>query len=979
MAKRPVHEIEKKWQERWEQDGVYRAEDMGKAEKFYGLIEFPFPSGEGLHVGHPRSYVAIDAVARKQRMLGKNVMYPIGWDAFGLPAENFAIKNKVKPQEATQKNIANFTRQIKSMGLGFDWSREVDTTDPKYYKWTQWQFLKFFNSFYDEVEQRARPIEELPAHLNKDDYRMAFKAASTINWCPRCKIGLANEEAIGGVCERCGNPVEKREKAQWMIRITKYAERLLKDLDTVDYLEKIKAQQINWIGKSEGAYVDFSISGSKNPFDKVTVFTTRPDTLFGATYLVMAPEHPLIATWLKEGDIKNQSEVQAYQSATAGKSEMERTAEGKEKSGCVLKGIEAVNPANGEKISIWISDYVLAGYGTGAIMAVPAHDERDHEFAKKFGLPIKNVIDPIAARSDVADRTDFKVKQKIVGIVEDGKGNVLTLKWPPELGGRFFLGGTLEEGESPEQAALRELAEETGYTDAEVVEVSDETFDYKYFAYSKNTAHQAFTRFVRLKLRSMKQVEQKLEQDEAGKFVVEWIPIVQARKEVSEVLHVYAFEKFIDGKIYTGEGRAARSGFLDGLPTWKAKDDMTSWLNEQQKGQKAITYKLRDWVFSRQRYWGEPIPIVICKKCGYVPVPEKELPLMLPDVEAYEPMDSGESPLAAIRDWVEVDCPSCGGKAERETDTMPNWAGSSWYFLRYCDPHNDQELASAEKLKYWMPVDLYNGGMEHTTLHLLYSRFWYKFLWDLRIVPEECGSEPYAKRRSHGLILAEGGEKMSKSKGNVVNPDDVVNEYGADVFRVYEMFMGPFDQPVPWDTNGIEGVRKFLEKVWGLYVDGKDVETSEEIETLYNQSIKKVTDGIDLLHFNTCVSQMMILANGFADIGGIPTKMKDGFLQVLAPFAPHMAEELWSMMEKKGSIHRSSWPSYDSSKLHASTFELVVQVNGKLRAKIVVDADISEADAKAIALRDENVQKNLAGKEPKQVIYVKGKLISIVV
>lgn len=813
MAKRPVHDIEAKWQAQWEKDGVYRAADAGqtKAEKFYGLIEFPFPSGEGLHVGHPRSYTAIDAIARKRRMEGQNVLYPIGWDAFGLPTENFAIKMKVTPQEATKKNVGNFTRQLKMLGLGFDWSREVDTTDPKYFKWTQWQFLKFFDSYYNEVEGRARPIDELPPNFNKDEYRMAYKAASTINWCPRCKIGLANEEAQGGVCERCGNPVEKREKAQWMIRITKYAERLLKDLDTVDYLDKIKAQQINWIGKSEGAYVDFKVGK-----DVVTVFTTRPDTLFGATYLVLAPEHPLVEAWIKDGVVKNTDAVRAYQQTAANKSEMERTAEGKDKTGAQLEGVTAVNPANGEEIPVWISDYVLANYGTGAIMAVPAHDERDQAFAEVFKLPIKVVI----------------------------------------------------EG-----------------------------------------------------------------------------------------------DKMIN------------SGFLDEVPAWKAKDEMISWLEEKELGERATTYKLRDWVFSRQRYWGEPIPIIHCPKCGQVSVPEDQLPVLLPDVAAYEPTDSGESPLAKIRDWVEVKCPSCGGDAERETDTMPNWAGSSWYFLRYCDPHNDKELASKEALKYWMPVNLYNGGMEHTTLHLLYSRFWYKFLWDLGIVPEECGSEPYGKRRSHGLILAQGGEKMSKSKGNVVNPDDVVKEYGADVFRMYEMFMGPFDQAVPWDTNGIEGVRKFLDRVWNLFE--MDVPNPfSDLETIYHQTVKKIGDGIEFMHFNTCVSQLMILSNAFADAGGVPSDMRKGFIQLLAPFAPHLADELWEKIGEKGSVHVSGWPTFDPHKLQASTFELVVQVNGKVRAKVTVDSDITEEQAKAKAL--EVAEKWLEGKAPKQVIYVKGKLVSIV-
>lgn len=836
MTKRPVHNIEAKWQAVWESDGTYRADDSAKAAKFYGLIEFPYPSGEGLHVGHPRSYTAIDVMTRKRRMEGQNVLYPIGWDAFGLPTENFAIKHKIKPQEATKKNIGNFTRQLKSIGFGFDWSREIDTTDPSYYKWTQWQFLKFFNSFYDEDAQRARPIEELPPGLNKDEHRLAYKAASTINWCPRCKIGLANEEAQGGVCERCDNEVEKREKAQWMIRITKYADRLIKDLDTVDYLPQIRAQQINWIGKSEGAFVDFAITGSKNGADKVTVFTTRPDTLFGATYLVLAPEHPLVETWINEGDVKNAEEVRAYQSASAAKSEIERTAEGKEKTGARLEGVMAVNPANREEIPVWISDYVLATYGTGAIMAVPAHDERDADFAKVFGLPVFEVI---------------------------------------------------------------------------------------------------------------------------------------------------------------SEDKMINSDFLNEVPVWKAKDEMISWLEEKGFGERATTYKLRDWVFSRQRYWGEPIPIIHCAKCGQVPVPEDQLPVMLPDVEAYEPNDAGESPLANMREWVEVKCPNCGGDAERETDTMPNWAGSSWYFLRYCDPHNDKALADPEKLKYWMPVDLYNGGMEHTTLHLLYSRFWHKFLWDMGIVPEECGSEPYAKRRSHGLILAEGGEKMSKSKGNVVNPDDVVKEYGADVFRMYEMFMGPFDQPVPWDTNGIEGVRKFLDRVWFIFhpeeaieigksdmgkkiFEGMKEQDFEFPEALFHQTIKKLSDGIEQMQFNTCISQLMILTREIVPaLEKFDHQRKKGFIQLLAPFAPHLAEELWEKIGEKGSVHRSGWPTFDASKLKSATFELVVQVNGKVRAKVEVDSDIAEADAKAKAI--EAAEKWLEGKEPTQVIYVAGKLVSIVV
>ncbi len=1041
MAKRPIHEIEKKWQERWEAEGTYRAIDPGTRspergtpdvfgargsavrapQKYYGLIEFPYPSGEGLHVGHPRSYTAIDAVTRKKRMEGRNVLYPIGWDAFGLPTENFAIKNKIPPQEATKKNIATFKRQLKSIGFGFDWSREVDTTDPAYYKWTQWQFLKFFNSFYDEKKQRARPIEELP--ISKaiakageqvvseyvDSHRLAFKMASTINWCPRCKIGLANEEAQGGACERCASPVEKREKAQWMIRITKYAERLLKDLETVDYLDKIKAQQINWIGKSEGAYVDFVVNGTRNAKrgtpnssdvpgsalrapDVVTVFTTRPDTLFGATYLVMAPEHPLVETWLQEGDVMNQDEVQAYRSTTAGKSEMERTAEGKEKSGCVLKGIEAVNPANGEKIPVWISDYVLAHYGTGAIMAVPAHDERDYEFAKKFELPIRYVVAAHVVDHKNPPRKDKPTvsRRTVHALVRDPKnGKILCLNWKKQPWTTFVLGG-MEEGEDPVEAVRREVREETGYTDLTLVLELGGPMVSEYFATHKNENRLATVTGYLFDLASDKR--DSVSSEELEKHEVVWLDRSEITPERMTCSELEAWLWTIDhpgGRPFTNDGIAINSDFLDGLPTWKAKDDMISWLEENKLGERATTYKLRDWVFSRQRYWGEPIPIVNCKVCGFVPVPEDQLPLTLPIVEAYEPTDSGESPLAAIRDWVEVECPNCGGQAERETDTMPNWAGSSWYFLRYCDPHNDKALADPDKLKYWMPIDLYNGGMEHTTLHLLYSRFWYKFLWDLGIVPEECGSEPYARRRSHGLILAAGGEKMSKSKGNVVNPDDVVNEYGADVFRLYEMFMGPFDQAVPWDTNGIEGVRKYLDKVWSLFAEPgtRNAERKQDLalraprsalEVLYHQTIKKVTEGIDGLHFNTCVSQMMILTNAFVDAGVVPESMQEGYLKILAPFAPHMTEELWqNHLGRKESIHVSSWPVFDESKLKASTFELVVQVNGKVRAKIVVDSDIVEKDAKAQAL--EAVAKWLDGKEPKQVIYVEGKLVSIVV
>ncbi|MDQ7815275.1 MAG: leucine--tRNA ligase [Patescibacteria group bacterium] len=855
----PFQEIEKKWQEHWDKEGTYRAEDLPAAEKskkFYGLIEFPYPSGEGLHVGHPRSYIAIDLMTRKKRMEGKDVLYPIGWDAFGLPTENFAIKHKIRPADATAKNVANFTRQIKSLGIGFDWSREINTTDPEYYKWTQWMFLKFYGSYFDAVEGRAKPIDLLAIPQSvaeqgeeatkrfRDEKRMAFKTATKINWCPSCKIGLANEEAIGGVCERCGTTVEQRTKEQWMIRITAYAQRLLDDLVGVDYLEKIKAQQINWIGRSEGAYVDFDVTaGSGLLPDKLAVFTTRPDTLFGATYMVLAPEHEMVARWIEGGLIENVTEVETYKTQARGMSELQRQ-ENKEKTGVALKGLMAINPANNEKIPVWIADYVLAGYGTGAIMAVPAHDERDFEFAQKFGLPIVQVV-------------------------------------------------AAAEG--------------------------DET----------------------------------------------------------------------RGLPFTSLGVAFNSGILNGLATDEAKAKMIEWLAQNGCGRGAITYKLRDWVFSRQRYWGEPIPLVKCQKCGWVPIPEDQLPVTLPDVEKYEPSDTGESPLAAIRDWVETTCPQCGGSAERETDTMPNWAGSSWYFMRYCDPHNDKAFADPEKLKFWMPVDLYNGGMEHTTLHLLYSRFWYKFMWDLGLVPHECSSEPYAKRRSHALILGEGGIKMSKSKGNVVNPDDVVKEYGADVFRVYQMFIGPFDQDAPWDTHGIEGVKRFLEKIFVSYDSAIEKnyfispeKTDEDLVVLYNQTVKKVSNDIEGMKFNTAVSALMILSNkAFEKFGTtadfMPKEMSEGFLKIFAPFAPHLSDELWHKLGHTTSIHREPWPQYDPAKCMSATFEMVVQVNGKVRDKMEVSADISEEEAKAIALASEKVQAFLVGKEPQKIVYVKGRLVSI--
>ncbi len=990
-------DYESKWQKDWEERSVYRALQPGESmagEKFYGLVEFPFPSGAGLHVGHPRSYIALDVVTRKKRMEGKNVLFPMGWDAFGLPTENYAIKNHVKPQDATAANVANFRRQLKMMGFGFDWDREVNTTDPAYYKWTQWMFLQFFKSRFDEstgravfVKDREAPVTYGPTDLRTyGPDRMAYKATTTINWCPSCKIGLANEEAIGGVCERCGASVEKREKAQWMIRITKYVERLIQDLSKVDYLERIKKQQIDWIGKSEGAMIDFGAQGAdRGARDEVIrVFTTRPDTLFGVTYVVLAPEHEFVSKWIADGVILNIEEVRAYQSASAKKADMERTAEGKEKTGVKLEGVTAINPANNEEVPVFIADYVLAGYGTGAVMAVPAHDERDFAFAKKYGLPVMTVIEP-----DTMDERNPPVPGQLnveritaQAIIRDPKtGRILCLNWKEHPWTTFVLGG-VENGESLEEAARREVREETGYTDLKLVRVLGGPIRSRYNAAHKKENRISHATAILFEL--MSDARERVAEDEQAKHEVAWLDpeeITRDRMTCSELPFWLARMKDESADCFIGDGININSGFLDGLETSEAKKKISSWLAEQGKGGPTTTYKLRDWIFSRQRYWGEPIPIIICPSCGYVPVPEDQLPVLLPDVESYEPTENGESPLAKIRDWVETTCPHCGGKAERETDTMPNWAGSSWYFMRYCDPHNDQAFASEEALKYWMPVNLYNGGMEHVTLHLLYSRFWHKLMWDLKLLPESIGSEPYASRVSHGLILAEGGEKMSKSKGNVVNPDEVVNEYGADVFRTYMMFIGPFDQPAPWDTKGIEGVKRFLDKVWRLFEDTapRAPRPAPSLETIYHQSIKKISEDIESRAFNTAISQLMVLTNAFTDAGGVPEGMKEGYLQLLAPFAPHLAEELWSKLGKDGSVHASGWPTYDASKIVSATFELVIQVNGKVRDRIQVASDISEEEAKSKALASAQVQKYLEGKEPKKIIYVKGRLVTIAV
>ena len=800
-------EIEKKWQDKWYSEGTFNAKNDFTMKKWYGLIEFPYPSGQGLHVGHPRSYTALDIIARKRRMQGYNVLFPIGFDAFGLPAENYAIKNHIHPKITTEKNVNHFKEQLKSIGFSFDWSREINTTDPEYYKWTQWIFIQLYK------------------------HGLAYKATMPINFCTGCKVGLANEEVVNGVCERCGSPVVQKEKSQWMLRITKYAQRLIDDLDDVDYLDKIKAQQKNWIGRSEGAEVTFKITNSN---ETLTVYTTRPDTLFGATYMVVAPEHHIIDKLSDK--ITNMDEIKEYKHQASLKSDFERSELNKEKTGCEIKGIKAINPLTNQEIPIWISDYVLITYGTGAIMAVPGHDTRDHEFAKKFNLPIIQVIKPV----------DKTIECNI---------------------------------------------DKEAFTDVET-------------------------------------------------------------------------------------GVLINSGFLNDLPVVEAKKKVIEYLENHHIGKKQVNYKLRDWVFSRQRYWGEPIPMVYCEKCGWVPIPEEELPLKLPEVEDYEPSENGESPLARHTEWVNTICPHCGGKAKRETDTMPQWAGSSWYYLRYMDAHNDKALASKEALEYWSPVDWYNGGMEHTTLHLLYSRFWHKFLYDIGVVPTK---EPYQKRTSHGMILGSNGEKMSKSKGNVVNPDDIVNEFGADAFRVYEMFMGPFDQTAPWSMESIRGCAKFLDRVWNLQnllVDGE--EYSLKFEKEMHRAIKKVSSDIEEMKFNTAVSTFMTLVNDFYKEKKINKAEFKTFLQLLNPFAPHMTEELWqTVLGGTEMLAYMEWPTYDEEKTIADEITLPIQFNGKLKATITISLDESEESVKEKV--HEAVNDKLEDKTIIKEIYVKNKIYNIVV
>ena len=794
--------VEKKWQKVWDDEKAFAATNDYSKPKYYALVEFPYPSGQGLHVGHPRPYTALDIVARKRRMQGYNVLYPMGWDAFGLPTENYAIKNKIHPKIVTENNVKHFKDQLHSLGYSFDWDREINTTDPKYYKWTQWIFLKLFKA------------------------GLAYKKEMPINWCTSCKVGLANEEVVNGVCERCGAPVVRKVKSEWMLKITDYADKLIEGLNDVDYIERVKVSQKNWIGRSTGAEVDFQI---KDTEDKLRIYTTRCDTLFGVTYMVVSPEHPYLDKY--KDQIKNWEEIVAYREQASRKSDFERAELAKDKTGVAIDGLTAINPVNGKEVPIWVSDYVLMSYGTGAIMAVPAHDERDWEFAKKFHLPIIQVV---AKNGEVVD------------------------------------------------------VNEAAFTDV-------------------------------------------------------------------------------------ATGVLINSDFLNGLEVKEAKEKMIKFLEEKGIGQAKTNYKLRDWVFSRQRYWGEPIPIVHCDKCGYVPIDESELPLLLPEVESYMPTDNGESPLAAMTDWVNTTCPCCGGPAKRETDTMPQWAGSSWYFLRYTDPHNDKALASPEALKYWLPVDWYNGGMEHTTLHLLYSRFWHKFLYDQGVVPTP---EPYQKRTSHGMILGENGEKMSKSRGNVVNPDDIVQEYGADTLRTYEMFIGAFDLAASWSEDGVKGCRRFLDRVWKL----QDLMTDEEgyskdLETKMHQTIKKVSNDFENLKYNTAIAAMMTLLNDFYKKGSITRGELKTLIILLNPVAPHITEEMWQIIGFEGRVYQQTWPEFDEAKTVESSVEIAVQINGKVKGTLGIQKD--DPKDQVIAKAKEVIADKLTGNIVKE-IYVPGRLVNIV-
>ncbi len=935
--------IEEKWQKCWQERKNFNVgiHDFSKP-KYYVLVEFPYPSGAGLHVGHVRSYTALDSLARKRRMEGYNVLFPMGWDAFGSPAEQYAIKNHIHPKDAVKENIKTFKGQIQSLGISFDWSREFATTDPEYYKWTQWQFLKFY------------------------EHGLAYKDKKAINWCPNCKVGLSNEDSSGGVCERCGTKVVQKEKEQWMLRMSDYAEQLLEGLNDNNFQERIKTAQINWIGKSVGAEVKFKIENSD---ETLTVFTTRPDTLYGVTFMVVAPEHPIIDKFAS--NITNINEINQYKEEAASKSEFERVELVKEKTGVKINGIHAVNPVSGEKVEIWVADYVMMGYGTGAIMAVPAHDERDFAFATKFGIPLRPVISQITGEK----RENEIYKKSIVAVVYDPKQDkYLTINWG-DKGGRLFIGGTRKDDEDIVECARREIAEETGYVNLKYSH-STASINHHYYAYNKNKAYVIDAIGLYLELETNNTINCNLDEEEKNNFTVEWVSKEVVTKEIVEELHKTVYENLVTPKPYTGDGVMINSDILNGIDNKKeAIDMMIQYLEEKGIGVKKTNYRLQDWIFSRQRFWGEPIPMIHCDHCGWVPVPEKDLPVVLPDVTEYEPTDNGESPLSKIKEWVHVKCPKCGADAERETDTMPNWAGSSWYWLRYMDPNNNQEFVSQDTIKYWGKVDWYNGGMEHATRHLLYARFWNQFLYNIGLVPNK---EPFEIRTAHGMILGSNGEKMSKSKGNVINPTDIVNEVGADALRVYEMFIGDYERDAAWSINGLKGCKRFLDRIWRLQ-ETLNEKSDYTNESLVHKTIKKVTNDIETMKYNTAVSALMIMLNEYEDMNSITKEDYRVLLHLLNPIAPHITEELNELNHLGNPLCESSWPTYDEEKTQDETFELIVQVNGKVRGKMTVNSDTTEEEMKALAHTIDNVNKFLEGHEIIKVITIPKRLVNIVI
>ncbi len=1002
MEKYNFKKIERKWQKHWESNKSYRAKDFSKKLKYYCLVEFPYPSGDGLHVGHTRSYTAMDIIVRKRRMEGYNVLYPIGWDAFGLPTENFAIKSGIHPKIVTKKNTDNFRRQLKSLGFSFDWDREINTTDPKYYKWTQWIFLQLYKK------------------------GLAYKKKMPINWCLSCKIGLANEEVVDGKCERCKGKIEKREKEQWMLAITKYADRLLNDLDGVDYLEKIKIQQANWIGKSCGVEIIFPlIIFSKNRCEiknvksykfSINVFTTRIDTIFGCTYLVIAPENKIVSNIKHQ--VSNIKEVNDYINQAKKKSDLQRTDLAKIKTGVELKGVKAINPFNNEEVPIFMADYVLTSYGTGAIMAVPAHDKRDFEFAKKYKLPIKGVVIPVFG----APHKDAKFRKTISAIVQrKSDGKFLFLKWKKFRWISPVIGG-IENKDTPEKTAEKEIFEETGYKARAIKRLGGE-IESNFFADNKNVWRQRLDQPILLELESEK--PEGIKKSEAQKHEVIWLTAKEILQNTTHEYNKIGLLRYINRDItFCNDGKLINSGQFNGFYSEKARQEMTIWLEKNKLGKKKVQYKLRDWIFSRQHYWGEPVPLIFCPLCkkqaenpkskilnskskilnpGWISVLEKDLPVELPNIKKYEPTDTGESPLANIKNWVNVKCPKCNASAKRETDTMPNWAGSSWYYIAYLMRDNPKSKIQKYKwdkkrIKYWMSVDWYNGGMEHTTLHILYSRFWNKFLYDIGVIPI---SEPYKKRTSHGIILGEDGEKMSKSKGNVVNPDDMVVNFGADAFRLHQMFMGPFEQAISWDLRGIEGIKRFLGKIWGISQIKNISEkiSNKELEKLLHKTIKKVDEDIEAMNFNTAVSSLMIFINKCYEANDLPRKIWEKFLIILSPFAPHIAEELWQQLQalnikrsrvkvsflrgkqalgKFKSINQEQWPKYNSKLIIEDIFKLVIQVDGKIRDTILVKKGISQKEAENFVLSREKINHWLKRDKVKKIIFIPNRLINIV-